>query len=191
MPLKEMFKHFEKMHFNSEEEINQIINNKEYFILLLDNFKIKEKTKNLIHRHTLTLNFNQKGNFTCHIGNMIKHKNCNLIQKENMIKNENKKENIDNPNYINMMQDELTSEERQILSRFYYSCEECDIDFCINCAKLQNLMLKASIHEHPLKLLLRNDGWKCDANKLTQKCQSGFNEYYKADGVPRYKCSKI
>lgn len=150
---------------------------KELFAALLDKYEIENAKKFMIHRHKLILNIKKSSDFICHIGSNTSHKDCftnqkdknNKIEKYSITINDNKKE--------------------EFMKNFCYSCEECDFDFCLKCAPIENLSLKPTIHEHPLKLRLRDDGWRCDARNFESFCLSGFNDYYKTDGVPRYRCN--
>lgn len=45
-------------------------------------------------------------------------------------------------------------------------------------------------HTHKLKLVERDNGWKCDASNTPNGCLSGMTDFYQSKGIKRFRCHK-
>ena len=47
---------------------------------------------------------------------------------------------------------------------------------------------KVSVHSHPLKFVVKDNGWGCDGRNATGGCRSGTTSFHQTTGMERYRC---
>lgn len=72
----------------------------------------------------------------------------------------------------------------------YYKCGGCNLVFCVNCIKKQNDFNYCKHHNHPLRFMFIDKGWRCDGSSLPDNCRSGSSLNYTTDKKSRYRCSE-
>ncbi len=150
-----------KMLKNSEEEK---IKEEENIIINEENIIITEEEENIIIE---PLEVQQIDNTSS--------TSLLLDEKENKI-------NVSNKN-IN-----CTENKTSFLSNFYYKCDNCNFNYCLNCIEIKKMFLKSKSHIHPLELNFNNNGWSCDGRQMEDGCKSGITTFYQTDGMLRYQC---
>lgn len=72
-----------------------------------------------------------------------------------------------------------------IMQRLVYFCSECEGNFCDSCLEGKDIWVPTKVHQHPLNLINKNNGWSCDGRKCPDGC---FNEKPSTVGLARYRC---
>jgi hypothetical protein len=96
-----------------------------------------------------------------------------LMQKSSSIKDEKLNESEELKNLI--------------MQKLIYFCSECEGFFCDNCLQGKDIWIPVQVHEHPLNLTKRDNGWHCDGKNLSDGC---FNQNICCAGLARYRCEK-
>eukprot|EP00826_Nyctotherus_ovalis_P057735 TRINITY_DN7902_c0_g1_i10.p1 TRINITY_DN7902_c0_g1~~TRINITY_DN7902_c0_g1_i10.p1 ORF type:complete len:184 (+),score=39.00 TRINITY_DN7902_c0_g1_i10:107-658(+) len=45
-----------------------------------------------------------------------------------------------------------------------------------------------TVHEHPLKFVIKDNGWACNGKNFKGGCKSGFKDFDETKGVLRFRC---
>lgn len=97
--------------------------------------------------------------FICHIGSNTNHINCILNKKFD----------------LNRIEIDEESNKDKFFDWLSYYCDECDLNFCLNCASIKNLYIKPLIHEHALELI--DNSYDNSYGDLGYKCISVITIY--------------
>jgi hypothetical protein len=73
---------------------------------------------------------------------------------------------------------------------FYYTCEQCNVFYCVKCAVNPNTNFYSHKHPHVLISIVRNNGWGCDLMHDPEGCKSGINDFYQTEGMSRFRCEE-
>lgn len=176
--------HYKENHLKSEEDLQFLFeNNKLLYESLAKNYALPSEKKYIFHSHSLTSGI-FKENQQCRGGTFFENKNCLILNKK---KPEPK---VEEDHGFSLLQGEANESfdfKDYFKSKACMRCEKCDYTFCSNCINIRKSFM-SSIHQHPLELVDRDNGWGCDARHLEKGCLMKINGGFASSGVTRFRC---
>lgn len=118
------------------------------------------------------------------------HQNESNLNDENLDDNLHKSAKIIEDLALNVSKsDKKVSESEEfknlIMEKLIYFCSECEGYFCENCLEGKDIWIPVKVHDHPLNLSKRDNGWFCDGRSCPDGC---FNQNSTTTGLARYRC---
>lgn len=72
----------------------------------------------------------------------------------------------------------------------FYSCEGCNLWFCLSCIDKPSEFSHSVTHKHPLELTFLNRGWSCNGSGESNGCRSPNHINFESEKKMRYRCSE-